>query len=196
MQKLPSIYKGFKFSDVWGVNKKQNYAPGTPGYQGVISRPNAAWTGLNFDPNSFHETSIDAYIDPTKQFLFNFEEVTFTIDLPEYATNKTILQDVEITINVKDACGSGSSYFNPINTNPAWSQRRFVPDKLTFTYAEPIRAISQLYIQVWLKGENYKYLPVFVDNFRYRKHNGPTPGCYRCGFRGGDYCELPYITPR
>lgn len=197
---MPAIYRGFLFSDVWRVNSKRNYAPGTPGFIGTVSPPNLLWTGGWKDtPESSTSTTIDSYINPANNFLFDFEEVTITMDLPEYATNKTILQDVEISVSLKNACGSGSGYYtNFFNRNPYWNFKTFVPDKLTITYAEPLHAISSFSIYASLNSgtSGYRRIELFIDNFRYRKYTGPTPGCVACGVRGGDRCEVPPIFPK
>jgi len=194
MQKMPSVYNGFLFSDSWGVNSKKNYAPGTPGSIGAVSPFNEIWTGWKDTPDSFASTIIDSYTNPVNNFLFDFEEVTITLDLPEYAKNKTILPDVRISVSLKDACGSGYGYYsNSFDRNPYWNYKTLTPDKLTITYAEPLHAISSFSIYAWLNSGDFRRIELFVDNFRYRKYNGPTPGCVTCGRRGGDRCEVPLL---
>lgn len=194
---MPVIYKDFKFSEGWGVNSKKNYAPGTPGYLGVLSPSNEIWSGME-PANQYGLQMIDSYINPASNFLFDFEEVTITLDLPEALKNLTMLQDVQISINVQDACGSGSPYFNaPSFLRPQyWSYRTVVPEKLTFTFAEPIRAISSFSVYAYLITQDFRQIEVFMDNFRYRRYKGPIPGCQQCGSRGGDRCEVPVILPR
>jgi len=191
------VYKGFLFSDAWGVNSKVNYKAGTPGFSGAVSPPNELWTGWKDTPDSYASTIIDSYIDPANNFLFDFEEVTITMDLPEYATNKTIVEDIRISVGLKDACGSGSvQYTNNFDRNPYWNYKIFAPGKLTITYAEPLHAISSFSIYAYLNSGDFRRIELFIDNFRYRKYNGPTPGCTICGRRGGDRCEAPPILPR
>jgi len=197
MQKMPPVYKGFLFSDAWGVNSKFNYAPGTPGFSGAASPPNELWTGWKDTPDSYSAVKIDSYVNPANNFLFDFEEVTITLDLPEYTTNKTILDDVRISVSLQDACGSGSvQNNNAFDKNPYWNYKTFAPGKLTITYAEPLYAVSSFQIYASLNSGDFRSIDLFVDNFRYRKYNGPTPGCVVCGRRGGDRCEVPPILPR
>lgn len=69
---MSPVYKGFLFSDAWGVNSKENYAPGIPSFIGAVFPPNEVWTGLKVTPDSYASFVIDSYIDPPTNFLFDF----------------------------------------------------------------------------------------------------------------------------
>lgn len=187
---MPHVYKDFMFTDIWGVNSKKNYAKGTPGYIAAASSPNAVWSGLQADPGTYSPNTIDSYVNPAQNFLFDFEEVTITLDLPQFAQNKSVIDDVQIYISVLDACGIGSYYTPYIDLrNPYFYYRNVVTDKLQFTFSEPLKAISSISIYASHTSGDYSRVEVFIDNFRYRKYDGPTPGCFRCGRFGASWCE-------
>ena len=70
------------------------------------------------------------------------------------------------------------------------------PEALQFTFAEPMKGISRMFIQANLDYGDYTRVEVFIDDFKYRKYVGATPGCWRCGRMGGDWCEVPKIAGR
>lgn len=197
---MSPTYRQFTFSDAWGVTSRNNYKPGTPGHLGAISPPNELWTGWGVSPGVHGNNSIGSYIDPSQNFLFDFEELTFTLDLPEYFTNKSVLKDVVVTVTAEDACGEQAVPYADFQTNPYFGNRSFVPDKLPYTFAEPIHAISSVEIRafryVGSVGE-VRWIPIqlFMDDFKYRIYKGKTPGCASCGKSSG-WCEVPQITPR
>ncbi|KAF8463459.1 hypothetical protein BDZ91DRAFT_731632 [Kalaharituber pfeilii] len=196
--KMPEVYKGFKFASGWAVNSNKNYPPNSPGSIAASSKPNFIWSGYKPTPDSWSVTEIDTYVNPKENFLFDFEEATITFDLPEYNSNKTIVEDVSISISVIDACGFGSYYpYSDINRSPYFYWRTVKGFKqLTWKFAEPIRGISKISFYANLNSGDYRRIEMFIDDFKYRVHDEPTPGCSRCGFRGGDFCEVPRLLNR
>lgn len=194
---LPGNYQGFKIEPPWAAISKKNYKKGTPGYIAPVSPNNAIWNGRPDTQGTYG--GIDAFIDPRKNFLWTFESATITLDLPEFATNKSIIKDVQFSLNVMDACGYGSNshYGNPGEKNPYFYSRSLTPTKLQFTFAEPIIAISKMSVSAYLSSApDYREIKLFIDDLKYRKYGGKVPGCTRCGRRGGDWCEVPQIEER
>lgn len=189
----PQPYQGFKLDPAWAVAKKTNYPKTSPGYIAAVSGQNSLYSGYPLPLETYSSSGIDSYFSPSNNFLYDFEEAVITLNVPD--TSSFNWTQVQLGATITDACGSGSVDTYTIDRQPWFYYRAITPEgnKFQVKFAEPIRAISRMYIYAYKNFGDYERVEIFVDNFKYRVYDGPTPGCQQCGRRGGDWCEFPKI---
>lgn len=175
------------------VTEQKQYAPGEPGYYAVKSAPNAAKSQRGFEMN--RPLSIDSFISPSKEFLFDLESVTLTVDID--LKNKTALDSYSFSIVATDACGMNTSQLGSFQERIPWyNWMALEKGKSQVVVNYPFKAVSKITISGFFDPKSSFYGGVtgfWIDDFKYRKYNGKTPGCARCGYKSLYHCEVPAV---
>ncbi|RPA73565.1 hypothetical protein BJ508DRAFT_366671 [Ascobolus immersus RN42] len=192
---IPSVYQGFSFNEgTLEISDKRQFGPEQPGFLAITSSPNAARSPRGFEYD--RPAKISSYISPSKEMLFDLESITLTVDID--AKNKTALNAFSFAVTVTDACGTMTNVFGKLNERLPWyNWVALEPGRSQVILTYPYKAISELQVNsIFPLGSVYfgKTVGFWIDDFKYRKYDGPTPGCVRCGWNLAYMCELPTIS--
>lgn len=148
---------------------------------------------LAVSPNQY--PSITTFVSPLVNKLIDLHSLTLTVELPEGTT----ANDIDILIGGADACGANYASVYQFERNLVQYFYRRIgftsgeTGSVRIVFAEPMRAISGLNMQVYNRNNGEVPVKYWVDDLKYREFGGKLPGCRACGWRGTERCEGPSI---